>query len=76
MYVEPTYLNYAATVWSSHTLRSINKLESVQKRAARFIAKDYTGGKVVSHKYLIPYLLRISISYTYSLKCDYLCFKL
>jgi len=33
-YVEPI-LNYAATVWSSHTLCNI------QKRAARFIVKDY-----------------------------------
>jgi len=28
-------------VWSSHTICVINKLESVQKRAARFIVKDY-----------------------------------
>ena len=33
MYVEPI-LNYAATVWSPHTTRGINKLESVQKRVA------------------------------------------
>jgi len=39
-YVEPI-LNYTATVWSPHTLRSTNKLESVQKRAACFIVKDY-----------------------------------
>ena len=32
IYVEPI-LNYAATVWSPHTTRSIN-LESAQKRAA------------------------------------------
>ena len=40
MYVEPT-LYYAATVWSPNILHSINKLESVQKRATRFIVKDY-----------------------------------
>ena len=40
MYVEPI-LNYAATVWSPHTKFYINKLQTIQKRAARFICKDY-----------------------------------
>jgi len=41
MCVEPI-LNYAATLWSPHTSRGINKVESVQKRAAaHLIVKDY-----------------------------------
>ena len=42
MYVE-LILYYAATVWSPHTSHnySINKVESVQKRATYFIVKDY-----------------------------------
>ena len=34
-------LEYASTVWSSHTDLDINKLESVQRRAARWVTRDY-----------------------------------
>ena len=39
-YVKPV-LEYAAAVWAPHTRLSINKLESVQRRAARFVMNDY-----------------------------------
>ena len=34
-------LEYASTVWSPHTDLDINKLESVQCRAARWVTRDY-----------------------------------
>ena len=34
-------LEYASTVWSPHTDLDINKLESVQRRAARWVTCDY-----------------------------------
>ena len=34
-------LEYASTVWSPHTDLDINKLESVQSRAARWVTHDY-----------------------------------
>ena len=34
-------LDYASTVWSPHTATDINKLESVQHRAARWVTCDY-----------------------------------
>ena len=39
-YVRPN-LEYAASVWAPHTKTNINKLESVQRRAARHVTKDY-----------------------------------
>ena len=39
-YVRPI-LDYAAFVWSPHTANSINKLESVQRRAACYVMSDY-----------------------------------
>ena len=48
IFVLPT-LNYAATVWSPHTQYYINKLEAVQKRAARFIVSDYRRLSSISH---------------------------
>ena len=64
IYVEPI-LNYVATVWSPHTLCSINKLESVQKRAARFIIK-IARGQVVSHKCFSNVLSLELISYLHT----------
>ena len=32
---------YASTVWSPHTATDIQKIESVQRRAARWAARDY-----------------------------------
>ena len=34
-------LNYDAPVWTPHTNYHINKLEAIQKRAARFIMSDH-----------------------------------
>ena len=34
-------LEYASTVWSPHTDLDINKLEFVQRRAARWVTRDY-----------------------------------
>ena len=34
-------LEYASTVWSPYTDQDINKLESVQRRAARWVTRDY-----------------------------------
>ena len=34
-------LEYASTVWSPHTATNIHKLESVQRRAARWATRDY-----------------------------------
>ena len=34
-------LEYASSVWAPHTQSNINKLESVQRRAARFVTGNY-----------------------------------
>ena len=39
-FVRPT-LEYAATVWDPHTERNIQKVEMVQRRAARFVKADF-----------------------------------
>ena len=33
---------YATTAWSPHTQKDIQRVESVQRRAARFVHKDYS----------------------------------
>ena len=38
------HLEYASPAWSPHTLRNINRLESVQRRAARFVTNNYVYG--------------------------------
>ena len=40
MYVRPI-LQYAAVVWAPHTKCDIDRLEAVQRRAARFVTSDY-----------------------------------
>ena len=35
-------LEYASTVWDPHTLTNINKIEAVQRRAARFCLNDFS----------------------------------
>ena len=40
-YVRPI-LEYAATVWAPYTQRNISKLESIQRRAARFVMGDFS----------------------------------
>ena len=37
-------LDYASPAWNPHTSRNINKIEAVQKRAARFILGNYQYG--------------------------------
>ena len=39
-YIKST-LEHAATAWAPYSRQSINKLESVQRRAARFVMHDY-----------------------------------
>ena len=34
-------MEYAAAIWDPHTSTNINKLEAVQRRAARFVTGDY-----------------------------------
>jgi hypothetical protein len=45
--VRPT-LEYCSTIWNPHTTSNINKLESVQKNAARFVLNE-------PHDYKKPY---------------------
>ena len=40
LYVRPI-LEYAAVVWAPHTKCDIDRLEAVQRRAARFVTSDY-----------------------------------
>ena len=63
MYVEPTYLKLCSK-WSPHTSHSINKLESVQKRAARFIGKDYRRASSITQ--ILNSLSLKSISYLHT----------
>ena len=37
-------LEYASTAWSPHTVKNINRLENVQRRAARWVLGNYTYG--------------------------------
>lgn len=39
-YVRPT-LEYASTVWDPSTAKNVSKLEAVQRRAARYVHKEY-----------------------------------
>ena len=39
-FVRPS-LEYASTVWDPHTQANINKVESFQRRAARFVTNNY-----------------------------------
>ena len=45
-YVRPI-LEYAVSVWAPHTKRSIYKLESIQRRAARFVMGDFQRTSIV-----------------------------
>ena len=42
-------LEYCSSVWDHHTLTNINKLEMVQRRAARFVVNDYNRDSSVSN---------------------------
>ena len=50
-YVKST-LEYAATAWVPYSRQSINKLESIQTRAARFVMHDYYQTSSVSNMLL------------------------
>ena len=50
-YVKST-LEYAATAWAPYSRQSINKLKSVQRRAARFVMHDYNQTSSVSNMLL------------------------
>ena len=39
-FVKPI-LNYSATAWTPNAAKHINKLEAIQKHAARFIMSDF-----------------------------------
>ena len=47
MYVRPI-LEYSSAVWAPHTKCSIDKLEAVQRRAARYVMDDYRYNSSVS----------------------------
>jgi hypothetical protein len=47
VFVRPI-LEYASSVWDPHTERNINKLEAVQRRAARFVLNRYHNTSSVS----------------------------
>ena len=38
--VRPT-LEYAASIWDPHTIRQVTQIEKVQRRAARFVTRNY-----------------------------------
>ena len=35
------HLEFACAAWDPHTISDVQKIESIQRRAARFVAKDY-----------------------------------
>ena len=47
MYIKPI-LEYSSTVLAPHTKRSIDKLEAVQRQAARYVMDDYRYNSSVS----------------------------
>ena len=42
-------LDYASTIWDPYLVKDINRLESVQRRAARFVCNNYHRDTSVSH---------------------------
>ena len=42
-------MEYAAFVWSPHTINNINKLEAIQRRAAHYITANYSRYSSVDH---------------------------
>ena len=47
MYVRPI-LEYTAVVWATHTRYDIERLEAVQRQAARFVMSDYNRNSSVT----------------------------
>ena len=52
------HLDYASTAWNHHTLRNIDKIESIQRRAARFILRYYDYGTDSHLSYKITHTLK------------------
>ena len=50
-------LEYASSVWDPHTTANIQKLESVQRRAARFCLNDHSHYSSVTNMLLFSLLL-------------------
>ena len=44
----PPILEYASTVWVPYTKSSIDKLEAIQKRTARFVVSGYNHLSIIS----------------------------
>lgn len=42
-------LEYSSSVWSTHTQQNINKIEMIQRRAARWVTNDYSTYSSVTH---------------------------
>ena len=42
-------LDYASIIWSSYTQKNIQLIESVQRRAARFVTNDYSSSTSVTN---------------------------
>ena len=51
-------LEYASSAWSPHTYKNIDKLEGVQKRAARFVLGNYNYGPCNSITTDITHILK------------------
>ena len=43
------HLEYASSAWAPYTQTNINKIESVQKRAARFVLQNYSYNTSITH---------------------------
>ena len=52
------HLEYASTSWNTYTARNIDKIESVQRRAARFILINYNYGPDSHITYQIQHTLK------------------
>ena len=52
------HLEYASTAWNPYTARNIDKIESVQRRAARFILRNYNYGPDSHLTYQIQHTLK------------------
>ena len=52
------HLDYASTAWNPHTSRNIDKIESIQRRAARFILRYYDYGTDSHLSYKITHTLK------------------
>ena len=71
-------LEYASVVWSPHTIRNINNLVQVQRRATRFIlGRDYSEHERLSKLNLLPLRYHREINdLVYFFKCFKNVYKL